>query len=483
MRQNVEELQDFLSDLATWEKDIKKKDEKLRTGSSASSASGMPPVRGAKAPIKDKTQPIRPKNYMSYGEWDKFDADKALEEASSESEATTDEVPIPPPAPIPRPASTSPPVKPSSSSPTPKPSFSEIKASQAEAEKEKGNSFFKQGSYVEAIAAYTESLRLQPDNAIVHANRSMALIKLERWAEAEADASASIALDPKYVKAYVRRATASSALGKHLAAVHDFQKALELDPPNKDAKDGLAKARVQVLEQEKSAAAKASAPVRRKRMIIREVESETAPEGSQSTEDAPLSTADKQQVSASTVSYIAESKPALVKPPVQAFSAKEEQAASSSTAAASSAEKPSPAPVKPPANAPIKSISPKPVAQVSLKAPTSAIEFERTWNQLKSASAQAEFLKLVQVDAFPKVLKEFLDGELISCIVDVLKQCFTGDSALGALDILEGLSKCPRFKTAVGFLTKQEKADIRAVLAPLEAQHPDRVRSVVALYS
>ena len=48
-------------------------------------------------------------------------------------------------------------------------------------EKAKGNEHYKAGEYRPAIQAYTHALRLQQNNAVVHANRGMCHLKLKQY--------------------------------------------------------------------------------------------------------------------------------------------------------------------------------------------------------------------------------------------------------------------------------------------------------------
>merc|ERR1719245_232256 len=72
----------------------------------------------------------------------------------------------------------------------------------------------------------------------------MALLKLGRYEQANADASVALSLDPTYTKAYLRRATARRELGDLEGALRDCEKALELEPKNKQAKDELEKTKL-----------------------------------------------------------------------------------------------------------------------------------------------------------------------------------------------------------------------------------------------
>lgn len=107
---------------------------------------------------------------------------------------------------------------------------------QAVEEKERGNEFFKAGKYDEAIEKYTAGIRCDPTNAVIPANRAMALLKKEQYGAAERDTSTAISIDNTYIKAYQRRASARVGLGKLEEAIKDFDKVLELEPHNKAAK-------------------------------------------------------------------------------------------------------------------------------------------------------------------------------------------------------------------------------------------------------
>ncbi|KAJ2803473.1 RNA polymerase II-associated protein 3 [Coemansia guatemalensis] len=61
----------------------------------------------------------------------------------------------------------------------------------------------------------------------------MALLKLERFAEAIDSCSRALAIDPANVKALWRRGTASFSLGRLNNAKHDFEAGLNIEPGNK----------------------------------------------------------------------------------------------------------------------------------------------------------------------------------------------------------------------------------------------------------
>ncbi len=102
----------------------------------------------------------------------------------------------------------------------------------AELWKDRGNKAFAAKKYAQAKKDYTQSIALQP-TCLAYANRAMAELKLDEFSAAESDCTAAIALDPCYVKAYLRRATAAKELGKLLEAAEDYENALRLEPTSK----------------------------------------------------------------------------------------------------------------------------------------------------------------------------------------------------------------------------------------------------------
>lgn len=76
--------------------------------------------------------------------------------------------------------------------------------------KTQGNHFFSLGLYMQASMMYSEALELQPKNAILYCNRSMAYLKQDMATEALADAEKSLEIDSTEtnIKAYWRKAQA-----------------------------------------------------------------------------------------------------------------------------------------------------------------------------------------------------------------------------------------------------------------------------------
>ncbi|XP_028426529.1 RNA polymerase II-associated protein 3 [Perca flavescens] len=254
MRQNAEDLQRFMTELGSWEEDIKKKDEELRTGGLPEAQKKLPPVRNkdyktkmrerrrkkkkeptgngdAKAQEPGEASRIKAYDYRS---WDKFDVDKALTEMDKEeSPAESNE------------------------------SDSEEATADQEkalAEKERGNAFFKDGKYDEAIECYTRGMCADPYNPVLPTNRATSFFRLKKYAVAESDCNLAIALDSNYFKAYARRGAARFALKKYESALEDYEMVLKLDPGNAEAQNEVKKIKETLGDQAPAVPSEAAQP-------------------------------------------------------------------------------------------------------------------------------------------------------------------------------------------------------------------------------
>ncbi|XP_058414409.1 RNA polymerase II-associated protein 3 isoform X2 [Diceros bicornis minor] len=230
VKQNAEELQDFMRDLENWEKDIKQKDMELRRQNGVPEEN-LPPIRNGNfrkkkkgkakescKKTKDENTKNRIKSY-DYEAWAKLDVDSILDEldkeesthdsVSQESESEEDEI--------------------------------HVDSQKALALKEKGNKYFKQGKYDEAIECYTKGMDADPYNPVLPTNRASAYFRLKKFAVAESDCNLAIALNRSYTKAYARRGAARFALQKLEDAKKDYEKVLELEPNNFEATNELRK--------------------------------------------------------------------------------------------------------------------------------------------------------------------------------------------------------------------------------------------------
>ncbi|NXG50431.1 RPAP3 protein, partial [Psilopogon haemacephalus] len=230
IKQNAEELQDFMRELESWEKDIKEVDSELRKQSGVPEEN-LPPIRSKafkkkkksknKVPSKITTEENKKNKIKSYDyeAWGKLDVDKILEELDKE-DSTHDSV------------------SPESDS---EEDGIRIDTEKALAEKEKGNNYFKQGNFDEAIKCYTRGMHSDPYNPVLPTNRASAFYRMKKFSVAESDCNLALALDKNYTKAYARRGAARFALKNLQGAKEDYEKVLELDANNFEAKNELKK--------------------------------------------------------------------------------------------------------------------------------------------------------------------------------------------------------------------------------------------------
>ena len=87
----------------------------------------------------------------------------------------------------------------------------------------------------EAIGAYDEAIRLNPDYAEVYNNRAVAKNTLGRHDAAIADCDEAIRLRPDFAEAYNNRGAAKNALRRHDSAIADFDEAIKLKPDYAEA--------------------------------------------------------------------------------------------------------------------------------------------------------------------------------------------------------------------------------------------------------
>jgi len=102
--------------------------------------------------------------------------------------------------------------------------------------KSEANEMFKAEKYDHAIDLYSKAIDLNPENAVLYANRSISYLRTECFGYALTDASKAIEVDKNYLKGYYRRASAYMALGKYKLALKDYEGIHKRRPNDKDAK-------------------------------------------------------------------------------------------------------------------------------------------------------------------------------------------------------------------------------------------------------
>ena len=109
----------------------------------------------------------------------------------------------------------------------------------AEQEKQKGNELFKKGDYPGAMKHYNEAVKRHPDNAVLYSNRAACYTKLMEFQRAIDDCDKCAKLDPKFVKAYIRKGAALIAMKEWGKAQSAYEHVLSIDPSNGEAREGL----------------------------------------------------------------------------------------------------------------------------------------------------------------------------------------------------------------------------------------------------
>eukprot|EP00735_Rhodelphis_limneticus_P006376 TRINITY_DN1877_c0_g1::TRINITY_DN1877_c0_g1_i1::g.14080::m.14080 TRINITY_DN1877_c0_g1::TRINITY_DN1877_c0_g1_i1::g.14080 ORF type:complete len:540 (+),score=164.15,sp/Q80W98/SGTB_RAT/38.16/2e-35,TPR_11/PF13414.1/4.3e-20,TPR_11/PF13414.1/0.00016,TPR_1/PF00515.23/0.004,TPR_1/PF00515.23/1.5e-06,TPR_1/PF00515.23/0.00014,TPR_1/PF00515.23/3.5e+03,TPR_2/PF07719.12/4.8e+03,TPR_2/PF07719.12/0.0049,TPR_2/PF07719.12/2.7e-05,TPR_2/PF07719.12/0.012,TPR_2/PF07719.12/5.2e+02,TPR_17/PF13431.1/0.58,TPR_17/PF13431 len=117
------------------------------------------------------------------------------------------------------------------------------KKEKAEQLKAEGNRFLAAQEFEKAIESYTEAIALNHHNAIYFANRAAAHIQLTEYQDAIHDCEKAIEIDPSYVKAYTRLGNCYMYLNKIEKAIEvGYKPALDLDPNNAQIQKDLEEA-------------------------------------------------------------------------------------------------------------------------------------------------------------------------------------------------------------------------------------------------
>ncbi|PQQ02657.1 uncharacterized protein Pyn_40180 [Prunus yedoensis var. nudiflora] len=119
--------------------------------------------------------------------------------------------------------------------------FKPIFLKRAQELKEEGNKRFQSKDYVGALEQYDNALKLtpkiHPDRAVFHSNRAACLMQMKPidYETVVAECTMALQVQPRYVRALLRRARAFEAIGKYEMAMQDVQVLLGADPNHRDA--------------------------------------------------------------------------------------------------------------------------------------------------------------------------------------------------------------------------------------------------------
>ncbi|KAL1924519.1 uncharacterized protein VTP21DRAFT_4173 [Calcarisporiella thermophila] len=296
-------------------------------------------------------------------------------------------------------------------------------------EKEKGNEFFKNGKFEDAIQCYTTSIAFDPKNAVSLINRAMAYLKLKRYKEAEKDCTVGLGLQPDNVKALWRRGIALKEQGKYKEARQDFQRALDIEPGNKQVFAELSKLPTEVAPDE------LLKPMASKKMVS------PSQQGKSLEPEAMVDRPERRR---------------LVIEEVDTFEAKKDEKKSGEVLVA-----------------PLKTSSsvqsaithstgiklPEVNAEVKTQAPRTTYEFERDWRTYRrNEKLLYQYLKCIPPSSFGNLFRSSFESEYLTKFIEVLKNYYIpNDSATEIYNVLKGLSQVQRFEMVTMFLSSSEK--------------------------
>jgi len=128
-----------------------------------------------------------------------------------------------------------------------------IDPQKAKEEKEKGNEYFKNADYPNAIKCYTEAMKRDPTDFVLYSNRAACYTKLAEYTLGMSDCDKCLEMNPNFAKAYSPKAYLFYIKKDYVKAIEYYEKGLKLDPDNKELKDGYAST-MQAFSQQQSAA-------------------------------------------------------------------------------------------------------------------------------------------------------------------------------------------------------------------------------------
>jgi stress-induced-phosphoprotein 1 len=104
-----------------------------------------------------------------------------------------------------------------------------INPEDAEKARELGQKKFQDADWPGAVDAFTEMTKRAPDDPRGFSNRAAALIKLMAFPQAVQDCDQAIKLDPKFIRAYMRKSQALIAMKEYNKALDALVEAQEHD--------------------------------------------------------------------------------------------------------------------------------------------------------------------------------------------------------------------------------------------------------------
>eukprot|EP00092_Neocalanus_flemingeri_P016263 GFUD01017608.1.p1 GENE.GFUD01017608.1~~GFUD01017608.1.p1 ORF type:complete len:533 (+),score=180.88 GFUD01017608.1:197-1600(+) len=434
-----------------------------------------------KKPKKDIVAPtiIKSVKPCDYSEWDKFDADAACEEveksvSEEEDGYTSEEEEL----------------------------ENERLMVEAVAEKDRGNEWFKNGNFDKAIERYTRGMTLDPLNAVLPANRAMALLKQGRFGAAETDCTLALSIDTTYIKAFQRRASARIGLDKLDLAIQDYDEVLRLEPKNKAAQTERAKLVQKLAEKSdeskddnnyvkpsfnkfedkmKGALAKnepktvskieklevAETKVYSKSVGLSQVENSTSVEGLVLPIQKPVHTRSQKPLKRIEITETSSGTSRDEKsPPVRKDAVKDVAAKKEATKSKGFTKK-----IEREISADLSKVE---IVNTIPPVPSTSSKFFTDWKSMKTIVNRAKYLQQFKAADYTTVFKSSLDGVVFTELVMVLNHLVQrGVMPEIVVNQLQGLSGLPRVSAIAMFMSKQDQDRLRYVIGELEIANPD----------
>eukprot|EP01123_Difflugia_compressa_P004587 TRINITY_DN16028_c0_g1_i1.p1 TRINITY_DN16028_c0_g1~~TRINITY_DN16028_c0_g1_i1.p1 ORF type:complete len:587 (-),score=151.01 TRINITY_DN16028_c0_g1_i1:105-1865(-) len=108
--------------------------------------------------------------------------------------------------------------------------------------KDEGNDFFKKGQFAQAVDRYSEAIKRDPGNYVLYTNRATALTKLGAFGDALKDCDKCIELNPKFIKAYLKKGNVYFVTKQYQKCLDVYGVALEIEPDNAEIQEAMNKA-------------------------------------------------------------------------------------------------------------------------------------------------------------------------------------------------------------------------------------------------
>lgn len=105
--------------------------------------------------------------------------------------------------------------------------------------KEKGNTFFREGNFPDAIKSYEEAIKRDPTNAPFRNNLAAAYLKMGLFNDAKREVEKSLEIDKTYVKAWAKKGDIEMFMKEYHKAQDSYRAGLLLEPDNALCKKGL----------------------------------------------------------------------------------------------------------------------------------------------------------------------------------------------------------------------------------------------------